>query len=43
MQVYKLILKNIYKFKVKYIKYLRFIIIIKGIKVNIKKVETIYN
>ena len=42
MQAYKLILKKC-KFRVKYIKYLGFIISIKGIKVNLEKVEVIYN
>ena len=32
-----------YKFKVKYIKYFRFIISIKEIEVNFKKVKVIYN
>ena len=38
----KFILKK-YKFGVKYIKYFRFIITIKGIEVNTKKVKAIYN
>ena len=32
-----------YKFRVKHIKYFGFIVTIKGIKVNPKKVKTIYN
>jgi len=42
MQAYKLILKK-YEFRVKRIKYLRFIISIEGIKVNLEKVKAIRN
>jgi len=42
MQAYKLILKKC-EFKVKHIKYLGFIISIKGIKVNLEKVKVIRN
>jgi len=42
MQAYRLIYKK-YKFRVKRIKYLGFIISIKGIKVNLEKVKAIHN